>query len=162
MKLQIGSLTNCYIIADEEKKEAMVIDPAAEVDRIMETLKLLEVDLKYIYITHCHADHTGGVNKLRKKTNAKVLIHRIDAENFRNPDVNLCNLIGTENIEFDADSRVDDNDELHIGNLEFKVIHTPGHTNGGSCLYVEKNNILFSGDTLFKGTYGRCDLPTRK
>ena len=65
-----------------------------------------------------------------------------------------------EDIELEADSRVDEGDRIHLGNLEFKVIHTPGHTKGGTCLYCEKEGLLFSGDTLFKGTWGRTDLPT--
>ena len=76
--------------------------------------------------------------------------------------MNLSKLIGIYDMKVEADSRVDEGDTLHIGDIEFKVIHTPGHTNGGTSLYSEKEKILFSGDTLFKGTYGRCDLPTRK
>ena len=63
-------------------------------------------------------------------------------------------------IELDVDSRVDDGDQIHLGNLELRVIHTPGHTKGGSCLYCKEQALLFSGDTLFKGTWGRTDLPT--
>lgn len=114
MKLQIGSLTNCYIFADENKKEAMVIDPASEPEKIMSTLELLGADLKYIYITHCHGDHIGGLEELKRQTGAKILIHRVEAENLRNPDVNLCYLLGMKNVEVDSDARVDDDDILHI------------------------------------------------
>lgn len=158
----IGTWTNCYIIADEEKKEAMVIDPAGECEKILEMLKILTINLKYIYLTHCHADHIGAAQELREKTHSKLLIHRIENENLRNTNVNLTVNLGMKNIEIEADSRVDEGDTLHIGDIELKVIHTPGHTSGGSTLYVEKYNLLFTGDTLFKGTYGRCDLPTRK
>ena len=65
-----------------------------------------------------------------------------------------------EDITLEADSRVDEGDLIHIGNIEFRVIHTPGHTKGGTCLYCEKEKLLFSGDTLFRGTWGRTDLPT--
>ena len=161
IETMIGNYTNCYIVSDEVKKEAMVIDPAGEPERILETLNLMDVNLKYIYLTHCHADHTAGLDELKRQTGAKILIHRFDAENLQNPGVNLSNLIGTKNVEALADSRVDDDDTLHVGDIEFKVIYTPGHTIGGSSLYSEENKLLFSGDTLFKGTYGRCDLPTR-
>ena len=156
----IGDETNCYIIADEEKQEAMVIDPAGDVDKIKAMLDILGAKLKYIYLTHCHGDHIGGVEELRKRTTAKVLIHRIDSEGLNNKEISLTEYIGMEDILLEADSRVDDNDLLHIGDIEFKVIHTPGHTKGSSCIYSEKHNMLFSGDTLFRGTWGRTDLPT--
>ena len=97
----------------------MVIDPAAEIEKISETLNLLEVELKYIYITHCHADHIGALEELKRKTNAKVLIHRKEAENLRNPEVNLSGLLGIKNIGIEADSRVDDSDIFHV--RRFKV-----------------------------------------
>ena len=161
IETMIGNYTNCYVISDEVKKEAMVIDPAGEPEKILETLDLMNVKLKYIYLTHCHADHTAGLDELKKRTGAKILIHRFESENLQNSEVNLSNLIGTKNVEVSADSRVDDGDILHVGDIELKVIYTPGHTVGGTSLYSEENKMLFSGDTLFKGTYGRCDLPTR-
>mgnify|MGYP005762785381 CR=1 FL=1 len=156
----LGSYTNCYIIADEDKKEAMVIDPAGETNKILDMLKILDTNPKYIYLTHCHADHIGAVEELREKTNAKFLIHRVENENLRNPEVNLTSNLGIKNIELEADARVDEGDKLHVGDIELNVIHTPGHTNGGSSLYSKEHKLLFSGDTLFKGTFGRYDLPT--
>ena len=156
----LGTATNCYIIGDEVAKEAMCIDPAGECDRILEMLEILDMRLKYIFLTHCHADHIGALEELRERTGAKLLLHRIESENLRNPEVNLTANLGIKNIEIDADSRVDDGDLLHIGNIELKVLHTPGHTSGGTALYVESEKLVFTGDTLFKGTYGRTDLPT--
>ncbi|MDE5830882.1 MAG: MBL fold metallo-hydrolase [Clostridia bacterium] len=92
IETMLGNYTNCYVIADEEKKEAMVIDPAGEPNKIAETLDLLNAKLKYIYLTHCHADHTGGFEELKKETGAKVLIHRNEAENLYNPVVNLSGI----------------------------------------------------------------------
>ena len=156
----LGSYTNCYIIADEDKKEAMVIDPAGETNKILDMLKILDTNPKYIYLTHCHADHIGAVEELRENTNAKFLIHRVENENLRNPEVNLTSNLGIKNIELEADARVDEGDKLHVGDIELNVMHTPGHTNGGSSLYSKEHKLLFSGDTLFKGTFGRYDLPT--
>ena len=156
----IGDPTNCYIIVEEESKEAMVIDPAKDVDKIEEMLNILNGKLKYIYLTHCHADHILGVMELKNKCGGKILIHRDDSEGLNNPDINLSPYIGMGEIELEADSIVDDGDLIHLGDLEFKIIHTPGHTKGGSCLYCEKENCLFSGDTIFRGTWGRTDLPT--
>lgn len=156
----IGTETNCYIIGDENAREAMCIDPAGECDKILKMLNILDMNLKYIYLTHCHADHLGALEELKNKTGATFLIHRIESENLRNPEVNMTSILGIKNIEIDADARVDDGDLLHVGNIELIVMHTPGHTNGGTSLYIEKEKLIFTGDTLFKGTYGRTDLAT--
>ncbi len=152
--------TNCYIIVEEETKEAMVIDPASEADKICEMLEVLQAKLKYIYLTHCHGDHTGAVVELQNRYGAKVLIERKESENLRNPEVTLNYFIGIPDIRLEEDSRIDDNDFIHLGELEFRVIHTPGHTCGSTSLYCEKEKMLFSGDTIFHGTWGRTDLPT--
>ena len=156
----IGDPTNCYIILDEESKETMVIDPAGDVEKIEELIHILEGKLKYIYLTHCHGDHILGVADLKNRCGGKILIHREDAEGLNDKNINLSGVIDIPEIELEADSRVDDNDLIHLGNLEFKVIHTPGHTKGGTSLYCQKEKCLFSGDTLFRGTWGRTDLPT--
>ena len=157
---QVGLKTNTYIICDEDTKEAMVIDPGGEPERIAETLDILEGKLKYIFLTHCHADHIGGIEKLKELKGGKIIISRADSEGLYNPEINLDYYIDTKVAELEADSRVDDNDLIHIGNIEFKAILTPGHTKGGLCLYSEKQGLVFTGDTLFSGTWGRTDLPT--
>lgn len=157
----LGEPTNCYIVEDEISKEAMCVDPGGEPEKVIAMLDTLGIEeLKYIYLTHCHGDHFGGILELKNKKGGKVLIHRDDAEGLYNPSISLTYYIGMDDIELEADSRVDQGDMIHLGNLEFKVIHTPGHTKGGTSLYCEKEGLLFSGDTLFKGTWGRTDLPT--
>ncbi len=157
----LGEPTNCYIVEDEQTKETIVIDPGGEPEKIIEMLDTLGIDkLKYIYLTHCHGDHFGAILKLKEQKGGKVLIHRDDAEGLYNIGISLTYYIGMEDITLEADSRVDEGDLIHIGNIEFRVIHTPGHTKGGTCLYCEKEKLLFSGDTLFRGTWGRTDLPT--
>ena len=156
----VGDVTNCYIVQDEKSKETMLIDPAGDVDKIVEMLDILNANLKYIYLTHCHGDHIGGVNELKERKGGKILAHRNAAENLLDPNISLTTYIGFEGLVIQVDSRVDDGDLIHLGNLEFRVIHTPGHTSGGSCLYCEEEKLLFSGDTLFRGTWGRTDVPT--
>lgn len=156
----IGEETNSYIVVNEETKDTMVIDPAGNTKEIQSMLELLQAKLKYIVITHCHSDHIGGVEELRKQTEAKVLVHRFDAEGLYDEKINLSFCSGMPLITLEADSRLDDGDTIHLGNLEFQIIHTPGHTAGSICLYNEKENLLFSGDTIFCGTWGRTDFPT--
>lgn len=153
-------ITNCYIIEDENTKELMVVDPGGEAQKIIELVDILGGQLKYIYLTHCHGDHIGAVKELKEQKGGKILIHTDDYEGLRNSDINLTSFMSKNEINVEADARVNDEDILHIGKLEFKVIHTPGHTKGGSSLYCEKEGMLFSGDTLFKGMWGRTDLPT--
>lgn len=157
---QVNLLTNTYIVCDEDTKETMVIDPGGEVDKIIEVLELLEADLKYIVLTHCHADHIGAVKVLKEKKGGIILISRDDYDGLYDKSINLDKFVNMDIPELQADSRLDDNDLIHIGNLEFVVILTPGHTKGGISLYCEKERLVFTGDTLFSGTWGRTDLPT--
>ena len=156
----VASPTNCYIVCDEKTKETMVVDPAGQVDEIINIINILEGKLKYIYLTHCHGDHIGGVTELKNKMGGKILIHRDDAPGLNDININLTRFIDMPEIELEPDSRVDDGDLIHLGDLEFKVIHTPGHTCGSTSLYCDEEKLLFSGDTLFRGTWGRTDLPT--
>ena len=156
---ELQAFTNCYIIQDEKTKETMVVDPGGEVDKIVEMLDILHAKLKYIYLTHCHGDHIGGVVELKERKGGKILIHRFDAEGLFNDNISLTTYIGM-NACFKSDSRLQDNDLIHLGDLEFRVIHTPGHTKGGTSLYCEEEGFVITGDTLFRGTWGRTDLPT--
>ena len=160
LETNLADPTNCYVIVDEQTKEAMVIDPASESEKIIEMLDILQAKLKYIYLTHCHGDHTGAVVDLQNRYEAKVLIERTESQNLRNPEITLNYYIGIPDIKLEEDSRIDDGDLIHLGELEFQVIYTPGHTNGSTSLYCKKENMLFSGDTMFRGTWGRTDLPT--
>lgn len=156
----LGDATNCYIVADKKSKEAFIIDPGAEAEKIIEMVNILKVNVKYIILTHCHGDHTGALTEIKEKLGGKILIHREDAEGLYNEDINLSYYIGMDNPELEADSRLDDKDKIHLGDVEFEIIHTPGHTKGGICIYCREYKMIFTGDTLFRGTWGRTDLPT--
>jgi len=156
---ELKDYTNTYIIQDEETKETMVVDPGAEPEKIIEMLDILDAKLKYIYLTHCHGDHIGAVEELKEKKGGKIIIHRFDAEGLFNENLSHRTYIGMD-TSFETDSKLQDNDLIHLGNLEFRVIHTPGHTKGGSSLYCEKEGFVLTGDTLFRGTWGRTDLPS--
>lgn len=156
----VGELnTNCYLIACEESKKAVVIDPGGEeaVDSILNILQKNNFDLKYIINTHGHIDHIIGNNLLKLKTEALLLIHRLDADMLVDGNKNISFFMGKEICSPHADKLLEAGDEICLGTLKLKVIHTPGHTLGGISLVL--NNIVFTGDTLFAGGIGRSDLP---
>lgn len=161
IKLDVGTITgeNCYIVQDETTKETMIIDPGSVSELLLQDLDAMQIKMKYIFLTHCHGDHIGGVCELKNKKGGMILIHRFDAEGLENDKLSLTTYIGID-TKFESDSRLNDNDLIHLGNLEFKVIHTPGHTKGGSSLYCESEGFVITGDTLFRGTWGRTDLPS--
>lgn len=163
IKVEVPSngFTNCYIVQDEKTLDTMIIDPGGEVYKIVEMLDTINAKVRYIYLTHCHGDHIGGVNELKEKyKDVKVLIHRDDIDGLHDDNINLSSYIGIGPIVIEDALRVDEGDVLHVGDLELEVIHTPGHTKGGSCLYCQSEKLVFSGDTMFRGTWGRTDLPT--
>ena len=160
LELPMVGETNCYIVQDEKTKETMVIDPGGQTYKIAEMLETLQASVKYIVLTHCHGDHMAGVKEIKEKYGGKVLIHIEDEPGLKDVSVNLSDYVGLGNVTIEADSRLNDEDLIHIGDIEFKVLHTPGHTKGGICLYQPDEKILFSGDTIFRGTWGRTDLPT--
>jgi glyoxylase-like metal-dependent hydrolase (beta-lactamase superfamily II) len=139
-QLDIGFMDNfCYIVACEKSRKALVIDPGHDVDRIVSAAEKLGLDIETIINTHGHGDHTAGNAELKSLTGAKIIIHALDAAGYPAADVFLK-----------------DEKTLQLGEITFDVIHTPGHTPGGICLYAQGN--LFTGDTLFVGDSGRTDL----
>ena len=155
-----GDPTNCYIVADEKSKEAFIIDPGGEPEKVIEMISILKVNVKYIILTHCHGDHISGVKEVKEKVGGKILIHRMDAQGLCNENLSLTYYIGLQNPDMEADSILDDEDKIHLGDIEFDILHTPGHTKGGICIYCPEHKMIFTGDTLFRGTWGRTDLPT--
>lgn len=143
---------NCYIIMDEETKEALIMDPGGDEEDIIEAADNLGAGVKYIVLTHGHIDHTGAVITLKKRYNVPVYIHAKDEELI----LKRTFMFGVLDSSKGADGNLKDGDILTLGNMEVKCIETPGHTPGGVCFLVENN--LFTGDTLFSGSIGRTDL----
>lgn len=144
---------NTYIISSEN--ECGIIDPGADFKKIEEHI---DNELKYIILTHCHYDHIESLIDLKEKYGAKIVFSKTGKSNLNNPNVNLSKMVYGKNIGTEPDILVSDGDIFKLGNLEIKCIETPGHTSCGMCYLIEDN--LFSGDTLFLGSIGRCDLPT--
>ena len=147
----------CYILGCPSTKEALVIDPAGDEDRIVERIRQKELDLKYIVNTHGHPDHLCGNYKVKELTGAKIIIHELDDKMFNSEQgYEMARQWGFVPSP-PADITVKDGDHIEIGDVSLKVIHTPGHSPGGICLLGNGN--LFTGDTLFVGGVGRTDLP---
>jgi len=144
---------NNYLLTDEN--EAVLIDCSEVKQEILDELK--DKTLKYILLTHGHFDHVLGVNGMKECTGAKVLVHKNDISRMEE-SANIMRTFGVIGVETPkADDYINDNDILKFGNTEIKVIHTPGHTEGCVCYLIDGQ--LFSGDTLFRDSVGRCDLP---
>ncbi len=155
-RLPLESISiNCYLISTE--KAAIVIDPGFYSSEVEEFLKDNASKKKLILLTHCHFDHIGDADRLRSATNTKIAIGEFDNNSLSDPNKNLCNLFGADLKPFSADITLIDGEIVSVGDIEIKVIHTPGHTLGGVCYLID--DILFSGDTLFSGSIGRTDFP---
>lgn len=147
--------SNCYIIHDQE--HAAVIDPSASVSGIMQYLNENRLTLDIIILTHAHFDHMLSLDQLRDATNAPVAVHANDKENFFDGRKNAFYTFFHKDRQFRSpEILLSDGDEIHVGSITLKVIHTPGHTKGSICLTDGK--VMFTGDTLFANSYGRCDL----
>ena len=165
-KVQIKTLVlgaiqaNCYLIKSHESKEVVVIDPGDQVEKIEDYLKKNGLECNRILLTHGHFDHIAATSKLKELTGAKIYIHEEDAQHLRDPNLNVSAYLGDENISFEADELLKDDEEFYEAGLSWKVIHTPGHTKGGVCYYLNDEGIIFSGDTLFFESVGRSDFAT--
>ncbi len=157
-KIVVGQLdVNCYIISDGSNSEALIIDPGDEPERIIEFLDATGVRPKYIVFTHAHYDHVCAAKELHDQYNAVIVMHELEKTTYRTT-AQLCISRGYDPEDFPEPERiVKDNDTISFGAISFNIIHTPGHTPGGICILLK--NTLFSGDTLFKGSVGRTDLP---
>lgn len=159
-RLTVGPIsTNCYIIMEESKKRALIVDPGGDADRIMNKIKELQVSVDAILLTHGHFDHMLAADALREKYQVKVYLGQDDSELIKNPMENVSGMFGKP-ISTHADVVLQDGQVLELAGFEIKVLATPGHTKGGVCYYIEKESVAFSGDTIFQASVGRSDFPT--
>jgi glyoxylase-like metal-dependent hydrolase (beta-lactamase superfamily II) len=158
--IAVGPLSvNCYIIACEENREGIVVDPGGDIELIAALVQQHDLKISTIINTHGHFDHLGGNRELLAAFGARLLIHQADAPMLAlAADVGRMYGMKSENSP-EADAWLFDGMEILFGTCSLKVLHTPGHTRGGCCLYFEKERIVITGDTLFADSIGRTDLP---
>jgi hydroxyacylglutathione hydrolase len=158
--LPVGMLgCNCSVIGDEVSREAIVVDPGDDVSRIIAILERHGLTVRMIVITHAHIDHIGGAQKLRTYTGAPVYMHEADKMLSDQLDMQAA-WLGMETPEDPGiDKPAREGDIIRAGSIEAHVLHTPGHTPGSISLYLPLEGKVIAGDTLFRGSVGRTDLP---
>ena len=143
-QMEIGPMQNfVYLIGDQNVREALIVDPAWDVEAVLKTAEKDGFKIKGALVTHTHFDHVNGLEELLQKTDGAVYIHKNEAEFLKGMKQNI--------------KKMDGGDRVKVGQVEIRFLHTPGHTPGSQCFLVDKN--LISGDTLFINACGRCDLP---
>lgn len=154
-----GHITNCYLVYDENK-EAILIDPADNPSLIISKIVNLNLKINYIVITHAHGDHIGALEELVDYTKAKIIVDKNDYDMLIGKEENYCDMLFVKqpNLNNEDILSIHDNYIFKVGNLDFEIINTKGHSTGSVCIYEKNSRVLFTGDTLFADCYGRCDL----
>ncbi len=156
-QLEVGRFSVfAYLIGGENGGDALVIDPAGDADDIIALANAKKLTIRSIVNTHAHVDHVMGNEEMKRKTGAKIIVHENDAPLLAHIPRTMLAMFGAKPSP-PADQTVKDGDTIQVGEVSLKVLHTPGHTPGGMCLYGE--GMIFTGDTLFVGGVGRTDLP---
>ena len=151
--------TNCYIALNPQNKEAVIVDPGDNAPKIIETCGKLGASVKAILLTHGHFDHIMGIDTLRREWSVPVYASALEQKVLTDANVNLSVAYGAGYVFADA-KFLEDGASLALAGYQIRMISTPGHTAGGCCYYIEEEEVLFSGDTLFAGSVGRTDFPT--
>lgn len=150
--------TNCYVAVNEQTKECFVVDPGASGRALAEKIRESGYTPTAILLTHGHFDHAGAAADVAEEFGIQIYAHTAEADTLKNPNKNVSWMIGASEI-YRADVYVQDGEMLELAGLQIKVLHTPGHTEGGCCYYLPEEAVLFSGDTLFAQSVGRTDFP---
>ena len=159
-RVVVGAIgTNCYLLQNKETSEIVIVDPGGDAGRIASAIRAMQGKPVAILLTHGHFDHILAADALRQEFGVKVYVHALDEELLENARLNLSAMWAAP-FTMQADVQVKNGDVLTLLDLEIRIFHTPGHTQGGCCYYIEDEKTLFSGDTLFAGSYGRVDFPT--
>jgi glyoxylase-like metal-dependent hydrolase (beta-lactamase superfamily II) len=153
--------TNCYLMrSNKTANDCMVVDPGLEVEQLLDFTKRHKLNPAAVVLTHGHIDHIGGVAELRENyPDVKVYIHKLDAEMLENGYSNLSAMMGGAFSTKPADFLLEDGCVIEQAGVKLQVLHTPGHTPGGICLYSKNEGIVFTDDTLFAESIGRTDFP---
>lgn len=156
----LGALrTNCYFIYNEQTRKTVIIDPGDNAYAIQKKCETMMLYPEAILLTHGHFDHIMAAEDVKKTYSVPVYAGIAEQEILLNPYLN-CGHMMNINISLTADKWLNNNEILNMAGVAVKVINTPGHTAGSVCYYIEDENALFSGDTLFRSGYGRTDFPT--
>ena len=160
-KYVVGMIgTNCYLVINEETKESVMVDPGAYPAKVKNAVKEQGLKLKAVLLTHAHFDHIMGLSDVMEDVKVPVYVEEADLPMMTDGESNLSSTYVRGGYRFEEAVPVSDGQQLEIAGFQFRVIHTPGHTQGGVSYYVEKEGVLFSGDTLFCCSVGRSDFAT--
>lgn len=156
----VGSVgTNCYIVHKKDSEHCFVVDPGDSGDKIANYIRDQKMILDHILLTHGHFDHIQGVRDLKNAIRCEICALDIEKELLSDARMNVSAMTGRPE-ELGADIWLRDGQQFESAGIAMKVIHTPGHTKGSCCYFLEEQKVLFSGDTLFMESVGRADLPT--
>lgn len=153
-------MVNTYLVIDENTKKGFIVDPGGFDKKLCSVVEQSGISLEYIILTHGHVDHIGGVEDYRKKfPQIKVVAAKAELEMLKNPDFNMSSMMGMFPVSLVPDVTVVEGDCISVGDIDMRFVMTPGHSPGGMCIIIDKEKVVFSGDTLFAQSIGRTDFP---